>query len=160
VDGISGKGLTLAIRLGETEMFRDIGNIIEICRDNLPIGYGFGIGVETFICRLHDLEKPIEAATISRFVPYQDGPIAKYADLLQLAVVLYGQGLRPGRNGKESIVKKAVKGLLSSITHLNIPFEDCRKMMRNFEAAELGHSKKCTAEIIADLKKTMIKTGR
>lgn len=153
VEGIAGRGLTLAIRSNKTNSFRDVGNIMEIRRDGQPIGYGLGFGLETLISRLYDLELPIVGAKISMVVPYRYGAWAKYADFLQATVVLYRIGVRPNRRPVGRVASRLLRAFLRSIDHLGIPFYECSKSLDRFELEEFGNVSGISRTIIVDLKK-------
>lgn len=153
VEGITGRGLTLAIRNNKADGFRDVGNIMEICRDSQPIGYGLGFGLETLISRLYNLELPIVGAKISLVVPYRDGAWAKYADFLQVAAVFYRAGVRPSRRPVGRIVSRLLRALLRSIDYLGISFYECSKSLDQFELEEFGSVSGISRVIIVDLKK-------
>jgi len=156
VDRISGHGLTIALRMHHSQSFRDVGNIMEVCRDGAPIAYGLGFGLETLVSRLHHLEKPLLCAPVSTVIAYEKGACERYADLAQLAVVLYRAGVRPNRTHRGAIAVKTLQALLACIDHLRMPFDSCLRHFSLFEEVEFGNQTGVSRAIVADLKRLEI----
>lgn len=150
--GISGRGLTFSIKFKDSEVFRDIGNIVTMRASNGEmVGCEFGFGVETIISRMLNLTRPIEAATISKVIPFEEGLKEKLADAIACTVVLFRHGLRPGRGGVCHILKAYIKGISYFRRRLSIGMNNIKRIVFDYEQTEFGNSSDISDRIVEDL---------
>lgn len=109
--GLTGRGVTFALRAPSTGHLRDFGNIVELVYHDW-VGYEFGFGVETFVCRLHDLRAPVEASRLTELMPHWNSPHYDLTkDLITIAHTLFCEGIRAGKGGPRHILKKTCRAL-------------------------------------------------
>ncbi|WP_350307464.1 hypothetical protein [Photorhabdus viridis] len=109
---IYGRGITIAIYNKLTSSFEDVGNIIEICKDDCIIGYEFGFGIETLISRCDGLGSPFDSSIVSSFFIGLD-PIwkNKFLDSLMLTTLLISLGCKIGRGKRNAILRHSINDL-------------------------------------------------
>ena len=110
-DGVSGRGITWAIRSSERLEFRDIGNVVMIRHNNVDTAVEFGFGIETLVSRMRGLVRPLTAAKISEVIPFTEGDMEKLADLLATSATMIHEGVVPGKNGQGKELKKHLRAL-------------------------------------------------
>lgn len=107
---LAGEGLTFAIQQ-PNGVFSDVGNLVVILRNAIPIAVEFGIGVETFTARLNGLESPFRASLDYNKLGLGLRPWEKrLGDSLILARKLYVCGVLPGKGRESSVMRKALRG--------------------------------------------------
>ncbi|WP_187484947.1 hypothetical protein [Pantoea agglomerans] len=123
---VEGYGLTFSIKNSIDNEYYDVGNIIQLRQNSTIIGYEFGFGIETFLSRLYSTDTPFDFAGMKLdFI--ENLPILvknKFTDLATIIAILLSLQLKPGRGGRESILRKALSDFFSFVFTFDICFED------------------------------------
>ncbi len=110
--GLSGRGVTLALVSGSDGMTREFGNIVELVYKGRTIGYEFGFGIETFLCRIRDARNPIAVGPLADFPDaWRDPRFDQAKDLLRIAHTLHNLRIPAGKGGVRQIMRKTCRSL-------------------------------------------------
>lgn len=125
-DGINGRGLTFAIQHTDDGAYRDIGNVIVMSKDSVPLAVEWGFGIETLLSRINNQSLPLEASIISDVLTYDPNNEvqAKYSDTLAAVCEMYKAGVQPGKSGSAYLLKDYLKGLSYLGRRLRLTRED------------------------------------
>ncbi|MFB9836676.1 hypothetical protein [Actinoallomurus acaciae] len=137
VEGYSGRNVNFAIdhpRWG----LRDVGNLILIHRDGVPVGVELAFGVGTILARAYGLEHPIQASSAGAAVPLRTPADIKLADMLSVAVVLLSEGLRPNGSGRGRILRGHLQALSRLRAEGGRSIADVERFAERFHALEFG----------------------
>jgi len=139
MSGIHGRGINFLLRFNENNSYRDLGNIISV-EDNTGqvIAYEFGFGLESLLSSICGFERPMEASLVSAVVPYKKGLQEKIIDVLMATVVIYHEGIEPGRGKERHVLKKLVKELSFLRRKMDLSLEQIADWGNKFEEVELG----------------------
>ncbi|MCZ2336958.1 MAG: hypothetical protein LC127_01940 [Chitinophagales bacterium] len=100
--------------------------------------YEFGFGLESLLSKLYGFERPMEASLVSAAVPYKKGLQEKIIDVLMATVVIYHEGIEPGRGKERHVLKRLVKGLSFLRRKMDLSLEQIADWADKFEEVEFG----------------------
>jgi hypothetical protein len=139
---IYGKGMNILLRIGNSEEYRDLGNLISVRNtDGATLAYEFGFGLESMISAVRGFKKPVEASLISSVIPYQEGLQEKVIDIIMAITAIYHEGIEPGTGGAKHVVKKLIKGLSFLRREMNLSLDQVDNWCHKFEQVEFGNQK-------------------
>lgn len=134
---IYGKGTNILLRVGSSEKYRDLGNLISIRNINgNTLAYEFGFGLESMISAIRGFKKPIEASLVSSVIPHQEGIQEKVIDIIMAVTAIYHEGVEPGTGGAKHVVKKLIKGLSFLRREMNLGLDQMDDWCQKFEQLE------------------------
>jgi len=106
---LSGNGITFAIKQ-PTELFLDIGNIVLVHKNNIPIAVEFGFGFETFLSRMTGQGTPYAVSQEYQKLGLGLSATEKcLGDCLIVASSLFEGGVKPGSGKASSVMRKALR---------------------------------------------------
>ena len=136
---VTGRGINFLARSNQDSLYRDLGNMVSVENDTGNVeAYEFGFGLESFLSRMHGLKKPMEASLLSSVIPYKEGLQEKFIDVLMAAIVIFHQGVEPGRGKQRHVLKKLIKGLSFLRRKMELDFEQIEDWCNKFEGVEFG----------------------
>lgn len=148
---IYGRGMNILLRIGSSEEYRDLGNLISVRNtDGATLAYEFGFGLESMISSIRGFKKPVEASLISSVIPYQEGLQEKVIDIIMAVTVIYHEGVKPGTGKERHIVKKLIKGLSFLRREMNLGLDQIDDWCHKFEQVEFGNQEN-SSEIIKEI---------
>ncbi|MFA6386611.1 MAG: hypothetical protein WCW04_02480 [Candidatus Paceibacterota bacterium] len=137
-ENISGRNFNISIKNQKTNEFKDIGNIILIEKNNIPIATEMGIGVGTLISKKFNLSNSIEASSISKIIKYKSGLTTKFSDTLSVVVVMLKEKITPGSRDKARLLRTNLLALTYFKHKLDIGIEEIKKYVDDYEKEEFG----------------------
>jgi len=150
IPNIYGRGINLLLRYNETDVYRDLGNMISVeDSDGKTLGYEFGCGLESLISKMLGFKKPLEASLVSAVIPYKEGLQEKFIDLLTAVVVILHYDIEPGRGREKHVLKRLIKGLSYLRRKMDISIEQVKEWCLIFEKIEFGESNSVDKIIVA-----------
>jgi tRNA synthetases class II (A) len=147
--GVWGRGASLAV-MGESGP-RGFGNIIQVVRDGITVGYGYGAGIEATVAARYELPRFVQASPISMFFPTGNPLETRIADLLVGSVLLYRAGVRPGRKSRENVLQQMLKAVSDLCAKAGIKPSEHRDALAGFEEYEFGNQTGVADRVIAGL---------
>lgn len=150
---IYGRGMNILLRIGNSEEYRDLGNLISVRNTNGDtLAYEFGFGLESMISAVRGFKKPIEASLVSSVIPHQEGLQEKVIDIIMAVTVIYQEGIEPGTGKAKHVLKKLIKGLSFLRREMNLSLDQISDWCQKFEQVEFDNQKnspKIVKEILA-----------
>lgn len=144
IPNLYGRGINILLKDTRNNTFRELGNIVNIeNQDGKPIASEFGFGLESLLSTLYGCKKPMEASSISTIVPYQEGIQEKLLDALTASIVIYHQGIEPGKGKEKHVLKRLVKGLSYIRRNMGVSVERIVEIGNRFEEIEFGDYRSC-----------------
>jgi hypothetical protein len=143
MEGVSGRGLTFAVKDKERGVLRDIGNIIVMEKDDGTSAIQWGYGIETLISRLNSLEHPIQATVISTIIDVHSNINRKVADALVSGLEMYNAGVTPGRRKRGSRLTTYIRGLNFLRKSNNMNLNQLSEILTEYQ--EINNADKCMA---------------
>jgi len=150
MEGVSGVGGTFSYRLSRGGTYHDFGNVISFYGGSDLLGLGLGFGVESFLYALLGLTHFACALPTSANTDVRDPRVGRLVDLLETAVLLYRDGLRPGRSGHGYVVKRVARGIGRLSGELGFARSELSRLIDRFEEGEYGGSSGVAEVILAD----------
>lgn len=108
-----GRGIHFMINQGKPFSCLSIGQLVEMSDGDELVGYEFGFGIETFLAR-KDFSPSIYlkgAGAEHLGMPKQNFDL-QYQDLLVSSIVMFAAGILPGKGGRSSLLRKAMRQLV------------------------------------------------
>ncbi|MGI5230240.1 hypothetical protein [Actinoallomurus sp. CA-142502] len=137
MEGYAGRNVNFAIdhpRWG----LRDVGNLILIHRDGVPVAVELAFGVGTILSRAYGLDHPIQASSAGAAVPVRTPADIRLADMVSVAVVLLSEGLRPNGSGRGRILRGHLQALSRLRAEAGRSIADVERIAERFHALEFG----------------------
>ena len=106
MENVFGRNLNFAIRQGNTENFQDIGNLIVIEKDNIPIAVELAFGVSTIIARMNCLDNAIQSSAICSVIDYKE-KLSYLIDSLAVVIHLMHEGIKPNASNMTGRILRA-----------------------------------------------------
>ena len=133
---LKGKNLNFALRQGNSNEFKDIGNLIVIEKDEKKIAMELTFGVSTLLCRKFGLINPIQTSLISTVIPFKDETI-KFSDCICVVVHLLKEGLRPNSsNTRGRVLKQYIRGINIWKEKLGYTTDEIKEFANKYEYEE------------------------
>ena len=108
-----GRGIHFMISQEGSSSCLSIGQLVEMSDGNDLVGYEFGFGVETFLARKDSSPsiylKGVGAGHLG--IPTQNFDL-QYQDLLVSSIAMFAAGVLPGKGGRPSLLRKAMRQLV------------------------------------------------
>jgi len=158
-ENIFGRNFNFAIKDQTTLKFADVGNMIVIEKNNIPVAVELALGTSTIIKQVCGLKHVLDCSYID--VPGKMDPMLKrkIEDIIIVSVILYSEGLRPSNRGCGRILNNYVKSLSYLRKEANISLEELNNIISEFEKNNYGGKEaNIYGEIIEYLKKFESKT--
>ena len=137
-EGITGKGVSLAMISHRDEKPYELGNIIEISKNNKVIAIEMGFGLECLIARLNEKAHTIEVNALADFFNLEGNNRKKYADAIMVSMVLIQNGITPSARGQGRVLREYTKGIVYAIIKQNISKEKIADTLLKVELAIAG----------------------
>lgn len=108
---LTGHGLTFAIKNESQDCHNDIGNVIVISRDGIPLVCEWGFGEETLLNAVNSGIKPIYYSDMPDRMRQTlcDFSSEKYVDAMITAVRMASYGVRPGERGEGAMLTEYLR---------------------------------------------------
>jgi len=135
---VFGRNFNISINYNERKIFKDIGNIVLIERQKIPIAVEMGIGVSTLISKIFGLNNSIESSSISKIIPFKKGIISKFADAISTSVVMMREGVKPGSRDKPRLLRTNLYSISYFRKKLDIDLEKIKQYINDYEKEEFG----------------------
>jgi alanyl-tRNA synthetase len=108
--GVTGRGVTLALKAMNGQDLMELGNIIEISHEGRPFAIEMGFGIECMISRFKEYEHTIEATIIADLMPLNSQLLQKMADAIHTSMVILDLGIQPSARGQGRVLKNYLQG--------------------------------------------------
>lgn len=138
---ISGRNFNIALRNCDNEEYSDIGNIIVLEKNGVPVVVEVAIGVTTTIKQIYGLGHVLDCHAIIGLERYPQPFCRKLEDCILISLVLYREGLRPGgTNNRRRLLRSYLRGVTYLRASVDISLDDIGKIISNLEKLEFGES--------------------
>jgi len=139
IEGIYGRGMTMAIRKNKDYDYQDVGNVIKIKKnlgEELAVEVGFG--TETLLTRVYGLPHPISAFPVKEMIPNVDSDqkMVKIGDALMAIAGLSCAGVNPGQGNLDRILRRYIKGLDFILEKDNLSWNDMFPVLNKITKGE------------------------
>lgn len=131
---LTGRGSTFALR--HMDGWRDVGNLIAFEYEEAVVGFGFGIGVESVLSCVLNVDRVVELSASGAYFLPGSVPMTKLVDLVDLLLYVSASGLEPGRRGTGSIVREALHSLGELCRSLDVSREDIERALTTVSEAQ------------------------
>lgn len=109
MEGYRGRGFHIMIKQPEGPAL-SIGQVVEISENNHVVGYEFGFGCETFLSRCLGTDSIFtQGLFVDSCGKASDNIHRQYYDTLTSAIAMSGSGVTPGKGGRASVLRKALR---------------------------------------------------
>lgn len=137
-ENISGKGVSLALISPRSGKPCELGNIIEISRQDQPIAIEMGFGLECLLTRFEDKDHTIEKHRLASLFSLADNHWRKYADSIMVSMTLIQNGVKPNARGQGRVLREYIKGIVYSMIKQNISPQQLADTLLKIERAAIG----------------------
>lgn len=150
LDNILGRNFNIALRKRETAAFADVGNIIVIERDRIPIAIELALGTSTILKQAYGFDHIMDCFNIEGLEKVKISMRRKMEDAILVAVTLYREGLRPRSKGRNRILGQYLKSISYFRKESELKMESLHRTIRNFETSDFPKAEVSVADEIID----------
>lgn len=153
LDDVWGRNFNIALKNKKDEKFCDIGNIILIENHLGQIAVEVGIGIETLISKIFDLNSSVEASFISKLVIFKNNFFYKFFDSLCASVAMIDSGVKPGPKSREYLLKVYIIAMCYLKDKIEISYEDISRIVDEYEKQEFCKISCLGEKVVSYMKK-------
>lgn len=146
MEGYTGRNFNLGIRQTDGQIL-DIGNIILISHLGVPVAVDLGMGVNTLLCRVHNIYHPIMCSPIADLMVLKADVSIKLADSVTTAFHLLKEGLLPSASSRGKILRIYLQAISHLATKSGLTLQEVFNVIRNYEMMVDGRESDIPAQI-------------
>lgn len=151
VPELRGRNFNFALKNCDDEEYSDVGNIIILERDNIPVAIELALGSTTIIKQIYGLPHVLDCHSIVGLKNTKEPFGRKLEDCILTSLYLYNEGLRPGgTDNRKRLLKKYLLGIQYFRNKLGLTYENLGEIICMSEKLEFG-SIKISPDLNADL---------